>query len=427
MIFSPLPERKGMRESPAPHMGGGAFDGAARLRRMLAVAAEGGNVKRELALDLAFVLGASALMMSAGCGSKAPPRDFPKENVDRWKGELQQWGGSWSAWEEKVAPFHADVRSALESRPEEILGLPGRDGFLFFRRSVEVLVAGDLRNQKEGRDPYPAIVDFHAQLKARGVDLLFCPIPVKAAVLPERLSGSAPPASGPYVDPYTRKLMAELAEAGVECVDLLPLYLAAKDEGGGVAGPHALKPRPAGAEPFYMKDDTHWSNRALRLAARAFAERIKAYPWYAEASKQKVAYTVKTVTTKRRGDIVRMLPDAERSAYPPMTLEAEQVLKPDGGFYKDDKSSPVVLLGDSYAGVYHFEDCRHAGLTAHIAREIGFPVDLILGQGMGPKVRGKLARRGPGGLEGKRLVIWALSERDLFNYREPWSVIPLPK
>jgi alginate O-acetyltransferase complex protein AlgJ len=371
-------------------------------------------LKRELAPKQAFVLGASALVLSAGCGGK-PPRDFAKQNVDRWKGEVQQWGGSWSAWEEKVAPYHADVRSALESRPEEIAGLVGRDGFLFFRRSVEVLVAGDLRNQKDGRDPFPAIVDFHSQLKARGVDMLFCPIPVKAAVLPERLSANAPPASGPYVDPHTRKLMAELAEAGVECMDLLPLYMLAKDDGG------------EGSEPFYMKDDTHWSNRALRLAARAFGERIKAYPWYAKASKPKVAYTVKKVTTKRRGDIVRMLPDAERSAYPPMTLEAEQVLKPDGGFYEDDKSSPVVLLGDSYAGVYHFEDCRHAGLTAHIAREIGMPVDLILGQGMGPKVRGKLARRGPGGLDGKKLVVWALSERDLYNYREPWSIIPLPK
>lgn len=76
--------------------------------------------------------------------------------------------------------------------------------------------------------------------------------------------------------------------------------------------------------------------------------------------------------------------------------------------------------------VFHFEDCRHAGLTAHIAKETGPPIDLILGQGMGPEVRKKLARRGPGAPEGKKLVIRALSEGDLYNYRSPWGIVPVP-
>jgi len=347
----------------------------------------------------------------AGCSARPAPRDFMKENVERWRLELARAGGSWEAWEKQVAPFHAAVRELLASRPQEIAGLVGLDGFLFFRRSLEVLVAGDLRAQKDGRDPYPAIVDFHRQLRDRGVELLFCPIPVKAAVFPEKVSATAPSVSGLPVNPWTRKLMLELAESGVECVDLLPHFLAERDKG---------------PESFYMPLDTHWSNRALRLAARVIAERVRAYPWFAQACERPVRYTTKGVTTRRRGDIVRMLPEPERVKYPPMDLEAEQVLEPDGSFYKDDESSPVVLLGDSYAGVFHLEDCQHAGLTAHLARELGFPVDLILGQGMGPQVRVKLARRGPGALKGKRVVIWTLSERDLFNYRSPWELIPIP-
>ncbi|GAF86253.1 unnamed protein product, partial [marine sediment metagenome] len=267
---------------------------------------------------------------------KAPPRDFMKENVDRWNAALERAGGDFAAWEKKVAPFHDDVRQALESRPAEFSGIVGLDGFLFFRRSLEVFVAGDLRKQKEGLNPFPVIVGFKKQLDDRGIDLLFCPIPVKAAVMPGKLSANAPPASGPYVNPYTTKLLAELAEAGVECVDLMPAFMAERD-------------KPA-TEPFYMKLDTHWSHRALRVAASVFAERIKGYDWYPELVKEPVAYTVKKVTVKRRGDIVvgpRMLPAAERIKYAPMKLHAEQVLKPDGSFYKDDESSPIVVLGDS--------------------------------------------------------------------------------
>lgn len=359
------------------------------------------------------ILGLCALL--AGCGRKPPARDYVKENVGRWKDELERRGGSWVAWEKEVAPFHEDVRAALAARPRKIAGIVGRDGFLFFRRSLEVLVGGDLREQKDDRDPYPATVDFARQLRAKGVDLLFCPIPVKAAVFPDKMSERAPPPGGPHVDPYTRKLMFELSEAGVECVDLLPAFLKARDEARG-----------EDAEPFYMTLDTHWSHRSLRLTARVIAERIKGYPWYRELARDKVRYAVKRATYKRRGDILRMLPEAERVSYPPMTLEAEQVIGPDGSLYEDDESSPIVLLGDSYAAVFHFGDFRHGGLSAHIAKEIGRPVDLILGLGMGPKIRGKLARRGKGALEGKKLVIWAFSERDLYGYRSPWAIIPMP-
>ena len=363
-----------------------------------------------------LLVGLAALCAAlSGCKKAAPTpeRDYMEENVERWRGELGRWGGSWAAWEREVQPFHEDVLAALAARPEGVDGLVGLDGFLFFRRSLEVLVGGDFREQKEGRDPYPAIVDFAQQLRAREIDLLFCPIPVKAAVFPEHVSRRAPPTDGPYVDLYTRKLMFELAEAGVECVDLLPQFLEARDELGADAAP-----------PFYMKLDTHWSPRAVRLAARIIAERIKGYPWYPEVAK--VRYSVKRAACKRPGDIVRMLPAAERAGYPPLKLEGEQVVNPDDTLYEDDKSSPVVLLGDSYAGIFHYGECEHAGLTAHVANDVGFPIDLILGQGMGPKVRTKLARRGKGALTGKKLVVWTLSERDLYNYRSPWAMIRMP-
>jgi hypothetical protein len=358
------------------------------------------------------ILAGSALVAAASCGRTPPRRDFMKENARSWAAELAAAGGSFEAWEKAVALFHADVRAVLASRPQEIAGFVGLDGFLFFRRSLEVVVAGDFRLQKNGRDPFDAIVDFKRQLATRGIDLLFCPIPVKAAVMPEKFSARAPAGGRPAVNLYTTKLMMELAAAGVECVDLMPAFLAERD-------------RP-GEEPFYMPLDTHWSNRAVRVAARVFAERIKAYPWYPKVCAEPLRYTTRAATAKRRGDIVVMLTDAQRAKFPPMELAAEQVIRPDGTPYEDDPAGRVVFLGDSYSAVYQLQDCKHAGVSAHIARETGMPLDLVVGLGMGPEVRKKLARRGKDALTGKRLVIWALSERDLYNYVAPWGIVPMP-
>ena len=359
-----------------------------------------------------LVAGASLLGVF-GCSSRPAPRDYMKENVARWNAQLEEAGGTFEAWEQKVKPYHDDVRKALEDRPPSISGIIGLEDTLFFRRSLEVLVCGDYAKQTGGKYPLPAIVDFHEQLKSRGIHLLFCPIPVKGAVFPDRLSENAPPKTGPYANPWTYKLFLELAAEGVECVDLMPALLAARDEPG---------------EELYMPLDTHYSPRGMEVVADVFAERIRNYEWYRNPKPtwKRAAYTTQDAPFKRRGDIVAMLKASERRKYRPMELVGKQVVGPDGELYKDDKTSPVMFLGDSYAGVFHFQDCKNAGITAHIALRVGMPLDLVLGLGMGPEVRKKVARRGKDGLTGKRLVIWALSERDLYNYRSPWGIIPMP-
>ncbi len=325
--------------------------------------------------------------------------------------ELQRSRGSWKAWYDLLAGFRADVRRQLDARPAELKGLIGKDGFLFFRGDLEYLLSGDLRDQPDGRDPYPAIVDFSRQLKARNIAMLLVVIPTKAEVFPEKLSDRAPVGAKPYVAPYCRKLLGELAEAGVQIVDLLPTF---------------IQQREAGGELLYMPQDTHWTNRGVRLAAHLIAQRVQQYPWYAGLQAKRVKYTVKHVTCTRLGDICDMLTDQEKLAYRPMKLEAQQVVAPDGTLYADDPDSPVVMLGDSFTGVFHFEDCKHAGLSAHLAKELGLPIDLIMAQGSGPRIRTRFARRGHDAIEAKRLVIWTVVARDLYKYWAPWEVIRLP-
>ncbi len=330
------------------------------------------------------------------------------------RGELEEWGdGSWEKWVEKIADFRKDIERQLRERPAEIKGLKGKDGFLFFRGSLAYLTSGDLRQQKDNRDPFPAIVDYNKQLKDKGIDFLFVIIPSKPEIFPEKVSDFAPEDGIPYVNPYTRKLMLELSQAGVEVIDLYPEFI--KNRYG-----------KSEEELLYMKTDTHWTDRGIQIASKIIADRIKKYPWYNDICKNPISYKIKEVKFTRNGDIRGMLPDEEKAEYRPMDLIAHQVINPDNTLYKDDKSSPIVILGDSFCGVYQEEEPKHAGLSAHIAKEIGMPVDLIMAYGSGPNIRQRFARRGAEEISKKKLVIWTTASRDLYDYWSPWEIVKVP-
>jgi len=155
------------------------------------------------------------------------------------------------------------------------------------------------------------------------------------------------------------------------------------------------------------------------------ATRVKKYPWFEQLAKQKRAYDLRETSFTRFGDLQSRLPEAEQKKYSPETLAAHQVFAA-GKPYDDDPDSPVVLLGDSFTGVYELTDAEHAGVSAHIARGIGYPLDLVMSYGGGPNVRQKLMRRGVEALGTKKLVIWMMTARDLFNYWEDWEPLKKP-
>jgi alginate O-acetyltransferase complex protein AlgJ len=215
------------------------------------------------------------------------------------------------------------------------------------------------------------------------------------------------------VNPFERKLLLDLAEQGVETVDLLPAFLAARAvpaSGNATAD-----------EPLYQRQDTHWTSRGLELAARLIAERVKRYPWFGAIAAHRRLYTTKDASFTRHGDLHSRLPEAEKAGRAPETLTGHQVLAGGGQPYEDDPDSPIVLLGDSFTGVYQLMDCEHAGVSAHLARELGYPVDLVMSYGGGPNVRQKLLRRGEDALAGKKLVVWMMTARDLHDFSDGWQ------
>jgi alginate O-acetyltransferase complex protein AlgJ len=323
--------------------------------------------------------------------------------------ELADHGGSWAAWTASVSPFAELVRKRLHATPTAIKAVAGRDGFLFFRHELEYAVAGDLGAQAAGKNPIPALVEWKTLLADHGVDLLFVPVPTKLEVLPDMLDEKLKASAGTLVNPFGRKLLSDLAAAGIETVDLLPAFLAERAHDADAK------------EALYQAQDTHWTTRGLELAARIVAARIRQYPWYAAFAAKPRPMTIADVAFSRHGDLVSRLPSAARRAYRPESLVGHQVRYADGTAYDDDADSPVIVLGDSYTGVFELTDCLRAGVSAHIARELAQPVDLVMSYGGGPNVRQTLLRRGVEDLNRRRLVVYLMTARDLYDYPDGWE------
>ncbi len=333
--------------------------------------------------------------------------------ASRLESELREHG-SWEKWAGGLKAWHRQIRRKLKKRPKKLRTLVGQDGFLFYRNSLDYVIGGDLQKQPQNKNPYPVIVEFKDFLKERGLDFLLVPVPTKAEVfLDKLLSGKFDARKLPVLNPYGRKILLELTRAGVEVVDLLPTFLEARAE------------RQPEEETLYQPQDTHWTDRGLRLAAGIIAERIKKYPWYKDLEESAVDFSVEEVTFKLRGDLVSRLAPGEQPRYQPDTRVGHKVKLPDGTLYNDDLNSPVVLLGDSFTGVFQRTPCRNAGVSAHIAKEIRYPLDLVMSYGGGPGVRKTLLRRGIEDLKKRRLVIWMFTARDMYNYWEDWE--PLNK
>ncbi|MDB5102573.1 MAG: hypothetical protein JWP91_262 [Fibrobacteres bacterium] len=318
--------------------------------------------------------------------------------------------GDWAKWVSRLGRFQGDVRKFSAQEPDAVLGLMAPDKFLVFRRELEYLLAPDFTTPGAAASPVPAIAGFKDYLAAQGIDFLFVPIPTKLDVYPEYLAPHTDTLPGHIAQPLFRKLIKDLADARVETVDLLEPFLKFKE--ASESGKRAL----------YQRQDTHWTTLGLETAAQMVAERIRNYSWYDSVYRDKIDYKVRDTVFENLGDIQARLPDAKKGQVAPESLMGRQIIDPQGRLYEDSDSSAILVLGDSYTGVYQTVGCRHAGVTAHLAKGLGGPVDLIMGWGGGPEAPGKLKKRGEDYLRPKRLVVWMMSARDLFVYPGGWTV-----
>jgi len=322
-------------------------------------------------------------------------------NDKRFSEELQSFD-SYETWAEKNDKTVVQLQKILKSLADGQMGFAGKDDWVFFRKSLDYLTGGDITAQQRNKNPLPHIIEFKEYLERQNINLIFMPVPTKAEIYYEKLPGEISPVYRDIVNPFGRKFLKELQDAGVEVIDLLPHFLAAK------------KDDKNHAESLYQHQDTHWTTRGLQIAAKLVADRIKNYAWFSTVDK--VDYRLKDTTFSRLGDIVDKLPETERTKFPPVVLEAKQVRTPDGQRYRAKISeAPLMLIGDSFTGVYEKALMKGAGLGAHIAYDTKIPVFINTSWGGGPLVRERIPKMEKY-FGNKRVVIYTMVARDLYDY-----------
>jgi alginate O-acetyltransferase complex protein AlgJ len=301
----------------------------------------------------------------------------------------------------------------------------GADGWLFFRGEMRSVAAGKFwgeaaakvsqASRKKYADPLPAILEFDKQLKSAGVELLFVPVPPKTFVYPDKLSEKVKPGADgkpPRLDVHHREFYRLLKSKGVAVLDLWPALVA-----------HRLDEKGAS----YCKQDTHWSSSACALVAGMIADRYRGKPWFKKLAATKFETRRKQLQIK--GDLWGYLQDSKLARE---TLPMIHVGTPDGERLrppKNDRKSPVVLIGDSHTLVFSAGGDMHtrgAGLPDHLAAALGARIDLLGTRGSGATVpRIDLARRRDN-LAGKKLVVWCLAARQFTEGSNGWMTrIPL--
>lgn len=356
--------------------------------------------------------GGEAAVKAGHAGTpKMADRQLPANyvrNQETWTAELAAHGGSYAAWDLELEPWHQRWRALLDSLPKEQMGFAGSRDYLFFRRSLASVIATDWEKLEGTAAPLPPLIDFKTRLEEAEVNMLFVPVPTKTEIYPDLLPGGDASLIGKIVNPWQRWLGSEAQNQGMEIIDLLPPFLAVRQQ------------EKTGDEMLYQKDDTHWTRRGMLMTAEILAQRIKQYAWYAELKPDTARFSRKDTTFARLGDIVERLPAAQQGQYPPMQLAGSRVLK-DGKPYKGEKGAPIVIIGDSFTGVMESVDCRNGGVGAHLARLTGLDVEVITSWGGGPNVRGKFLKARKAQLAEARLVIYLMTARDLYRYPEGWE------
>src|SRR6476469_1141801 len=164
-----------------------------------------------------------------------------------------------------VNELAAKSRSA-ESKNAAVI--PGVDGWFFLSSDIRFLSVGQFWgadaakvsrvHKPESADPIPAIVDFHNELKRRGIELLLMPVPPKAAIYPEKIVPDVN-LHGETAAPFLARFYDELRKREIDVVDLSPGFLQNR------AGEHG---------PVFCETDTHWSGFGCVLAAQTIKEKI---------------------------------------------------------------------------------------------------------------------------------------------------------
>jgi len=369
--------------------------------------------RRFAAALIVFVCG-STLAAEEAIRSRAEAISTALSVIDA---EYRQWsGGSWTEWNARVQPFRNELAQKIaEARPNN----PASTSAFFEARGAVLEARGDpplfeiapetyLRYLTEPVD-VTRLAETHAALRsvpivsrwlaARGIDLIFVPVPKMTEVYPDRVCATVPP--GRLAAPHTRSIIHDLLLADVEVLDLLPLLLAARD---------------AGAGSLYEAADPHWSKEGQMVAVTEIVHRLRRYDFVRHAMAEPPRFrALYAEAPSPQAGFGALNPAQAEHVRPFLTVLEENPERLDGGPVLVP-SSPILFIGDSYIG----------RLPPRVALRLNMPLSSMQAAGQTTEAIGDLVRD-PQLLEGRRVVIWIVNAASVGRAAPDWKLPPLER
>jgi alginate O-acetyltransferase complex protein AlgJ len=311
----------------------------------------------------------------------------------------------------ETAKFRSALEKTLAKLPKEqnawaTAGASPAETFLWFRRNANYLLADKITGQDSLHNPLPRLLELKHYLDSIGVQLLVVPVPVKEEIYGERLVAGTP--ADLCVNPAGREFTREMLAAGLDVLDIYPALMAAK---AGDEPPHFS----------YQRYDTHWSLPGMLAAMEQLAARVTQYSWYGDAGAKPGSLNMQETTTLREGDLVAHLPDAEKAKYPADTLPAMKIFN-GAEPYKGGKNAPILLMGDSFTGVFESVDQKSGGPGSLLAYATGLDVQVLTSWGGGPGVYHRMMKMKKD-MQSKRLVVYMMTARDFWQSPMEWDAL----
>jgi hypothetical protein len=250
--------------------------------------------------------------------------------------------------------------------------------------------------------PMNVLVDVDRELRSRGVDFVLVTFPSRAQLYPELLVPALPAAG---MRPFTlasRRFAAKLLDAGVEVVDLGPLFFEQR------FGPNGDK-----TDLMFLRTNPHWTSRACELAARTVADLLLARGFARGPAQEGRDFVVDRIQQEYR-TLSDDAPDNAGSEAIPVTR-----VRTAHGKHLDpeDDASPIAVMGDSFVRMH---DGFESGFERQLYRFLGQKIDAIAPEAGGDGASREMLRRRSAEVAKKKIVVWLASEQ-IFRVGEHWT------
>lgn len=302
-----------------------------------------------------------------------------------------------------TAKFRDALSKQLKKLPKEQNAWES-NGMLWFKRNANYLLADKISGQDSLHNPLPRLLELKKYLDSQNIQLLVVPVPVKEEIYADKIVAGTP--ADLCVNVNGREFFREMLAAGLDVLDLYPALMAAR---AGDEPPHYS----------YQRYDTHWALPGMLAAMEMLASRVTQYSWYASSGAQPGSLQMQEMTTVREGDLVAHLPDAEKPKYTADTLSAMKIFKGSNP-YKGGKNAPILLMGDSFTGVFESVDQKSGGPGSLLAYATGLDVQVVTSWGGGPGVYHRMMKMTKD-MQSKRLVIYMMTARDFWQSPMEWD------